>query len=451
MEKSQIIVGLDIGTTKVCAIVGKKNDFGKIDIFGLGKTEPKDAILRGQVINIDRTVDAIKYAVSEASEKSGVDIKSVYVGIAGQHIKSLHHRGQITRHNGEDPINQADIDRLNEDMHKVVLEPGEQIIHVFPQDYIVDNERGIKEPKGIAGVRLEGNFHLITGHVHAINNIYRCIKLAGLEPAGLILEPVASADAVLNEDEKESGVVLVDIGGGTTDLAIFQEGILRHTAVIPLGGEIITQDIKNGCSVMYKDANKMKLKFGSALATETKDYEIITIPVPRGRTPKEISMKNLALIIEARCREIFDLIYYEMRSSGFDKKMMSGIVLTGGGALLKHLTQLVEYRTGLDARIGFPTEHLAGGLIQDVKSPMYSTCIGLVINGFKDTEAHPPVKPVEEPIIIERPIFEKPQVEEPIVTKEEEEEPPKTGGIVGHLLTKVKKWMQDDQVDFKSY
>lgn len=422
MKDSQIIVGLDIGTTKIAAIVGAKADYGKINILGVGRCETKDAVLRGVVINIDRTVEAIRVAIDEASRKSNVDIEVVHVGIAGQHIKSLHHRGQITRDNSQDEINQTDIDRLNEDMHKIVLDPGEEIIHVIPQDYIVDNERGIKEPIGMAGVRLEGNFHIITGQVTAAKNIDRCVTKAGLQVADLVLEPIASSEAVLSEEEKEAGVALIDIGGGTTDIAIFQDGIIRHTAVIPLGGEIITNDIKEGCNVMKKQAEAMKVKFGHALANEAKENEIISIPGLRGRDPREISVKNLSHIIQARVEEIFEHVYFEIKSSGFEKKLQGGIVLTGGGSQLKHLPQLVEYVTGLNTRIGFPVEHLGKGMIQEVRSPMYATGIGLVLHGIN----HPKNKRVS--------------------TENTTQKQSKT--IFKDFISKTKEWLKDEQNDF---
>jgi cell division protein FtsA len=417
MKEKEIIVGLDIGTTKIATIVGERADAGKINIMGVGLTETRDAVSRGVVVNINRTVDAIQHAVSEASRKSNVNIKVVHVGIAGQHIKCLHHRGQITRNNGEDEINQADLDRLIQDMHKVVLDPGEEIIHILPQDYIVDNERGIKDPIGISGVRLEGNFHIITGQITATKNIDRCVTKANLEVEELVLEPIASAEAVLSEEEKEAGVALIDIGGGTTDIAIFQDGIIRHTAVIPLGGEIITGDIKEGCNVMIKQAEMMKVKFGSALANEARDNEIISIPGIRGRDPREISVKNLAHIIQARMEEIFEHVHFEIKSSGFEKKLQGGIVLTGGGSQLKHLPQLVEYVTGIDARVGYPTEHLSKGLITEVRNPMYATGIGLVLHGAK--------KPVS-------------------TANEQKTEKIKNSGI----LSRVKGWLADGQDDF---
>jgi cell division protein FtsA len=381
MENKEIVVGLDIGTTKICVIVGRRNEFGKIDILGMGKSE-SEGVSRGVVTNIQKTVDAIKDAVAQASARSNVDIKVVHVGIAGQHIKSLRHRGIIVRANGEDEIAQVDVDRLDEDMHRLVMTPGEEIIHVIPQEYIVDSESGIKDPIGMAGVRLEGNFHIITGQITAAKNIHRCVNKAGLSVADLILEPIASCEAVLTDEEKEAGVALIDIGGGTTDIAIFQDGIIRHTAVIPFGGNIITEDIKEGCAVMRKQAEALKVKFGCALADEARENEIISIPGLRGRDPREISVKNLSYIIQARVEEIFEHVYYEIKCSGYEKKLIAGIVITGGGAQLKHLAQLVEYVTGLDARIGYPNEHLSQGMVEEVKSPMYSTGIGLTLKGF---------------------------------------------------------------------
>ncbi len=382
MQNGKIIVGLDIGTTKVCAIVGRFNEFGKVDVLGMGRAESL-GVSRGVVSNINKTVDAIKKAVDEASEKSGVDVQRVHVGIAGQHIKSLQHRGIIVRSDVENEIDDNDLRKLAADMHKLAIPPGDRILHVLPQEYTVDNEPGIKEPVGMNGVRLEGNFHVITASVNAAKNIYKCVQLAGLEVGDLVLEPLASSDAVLTQEELEAGVALVDIGGGTTDIAIFHDGIIRHTAVIPYGGNVITDDIKEGCNVMKDHAELLKVKFGSALAEETKANEIITIPGLRGREPKEIGMKNLAHIIQARVEEIFELVYCEIKNSGLEKKLIGGIVITGGGAQLKHITHLVEFITGLDARVGYPHEHLAKGMVEEVKSPMYATGIGLLIKGLK--------------------------------------------------------------------
>lgn len=381
MESSNIIVGLDIGTTKIAAIVGRRADHGKIEILGYGKTE-SIGVKRGMVSNIENTVQSIRKAVDEAEQKSDAEIKYVNVGIAGQHIKSLQHRGSLIRENNEDEISQKDIDSLLNSMYNLNMSPGDEIIDVIPQDYIIDNEQGIRYPIGMLGNSLEANFHIIVGQTTAAKNIYKCVKKAGLEVVDLILEPIASANAVLSEEEKEAGVVLVDIGGGTTDLAIFQDGIIRHTAVIPLGGDILTEDVKEGCSIIRKHAEELKVKFGSALANENKDEEIVAIPGLRGRPPKEISLKNLASIIQARMEEIIEHIYYEIKNSGFEKKLIAGIVLTGGGAMLNHIAQLTEFMTGMDTRIGHPNEHLDKNTPEEMASPMFATGIGLVIEGL---------------------------------------------------------------------
>lgn len=389
-KENPIVVGLDIGTTKICVTVGRRSEYDKIEILGIGKAESL-GVSRGVVANIQKTVSSIMKAVEEASAQSNVDIKVVNVGIAGQHIKSLQHRGILTRKD-DNEIERRDIERLIEDMYKLVLPPGEEIIHVLPQEFTVDNEPGIKDPIGMAGRRMEANFHIISGHVSAVRNIKRCVEYASLEASELVLEPLASSEAVLSDEEKDAGVVLVDIGGGTTDVAIFHEGIIRHTAVIPLGGNIVTEDIKVGCSVLRNQAELLKIRFGSALADENKENEIISVPGLRGREAKEISVKNLAYIIQARMEEIIEHVYYEIKSSGYERKLIGGIVITGGGAQLKHLLQLVEYVTGLDCRIGMPNEHLAKNEVlqksvyDELKSPLYATGIGLLIKGIEAIE-----------------------------------------------------------------
>ncbi len=382
MENDKIVVGLDIGTTKICAIVGRKNEFGKLEVLGMGKAE-SDGVIRGIVTNIDKTVNAIEKAVKEAEDQSGIDIRVVNVGIAGQHIKSSIHHGSITRSSNDDEITIEDISRLTNDMYRIVIPPGSQIIHVMPQDYTVDYEDGIKDPVGMSGVKLEADFHVITAHTNAINNINKCVRRAGLEIEHLILEPLASSIAVLSEEEKEAGICLIDIGGGTTDIAIFHDNIIRHTAVIPFGGNIITSDIKQGCMVMQHQAELLKTKFGKAIGEEASPNEIVSIPGIRNRPPKEISVRNLANIIEARMEEIIELAHAEIITSGFENKLAGGIVITGGGAQLNSLKQLVEYMTGMDARIGYPNEHLGKGKVDVVKSPMYATSVGLVLSGFR--------------------------------------------------------------------
>lgn len=381
---SELVVGLDLGTTKIAAIVGRKNEFGKVEILGIGKAESL-GVNRGVVVNIEQTVASIKTAVTIPADKANVDIGEVIVGIAGQHIKSMQHRGMITRQSLDDEVNQKDIDNLIDNMHRLVMSPGEEIIHVIPQEYIIDSESGIKNPIGHAGIRLEGNFHIITGQVSAVKNIFKCVDRAGLMTVDLHLEPLASADAVLSDEEKEAGVVLVDIGGGTTDVAIFYDGIIRHTAVIPFGGNIITDDIKEGCGIIKTQAEQLKVKFGSSLAQENQENEIISIPGLRGRPHKEISVKFLAQIIQARMEEILEFVLFEIKSSGYERKLAAGIVVTGGGSLLKHLPQLVMLTTGMDCRIGTPNEHLAGN-DDELKNPLYATGVGLVMKGIEKYE-----------------------------------------------------------------
>ncbi|MDX2191026.1 MAG: cell division protein FtsA [Bacteroidota bacterium] len=389
MDTDKIEVGLDIGTTKICVIAGRRNEFGKLEILGMGKAV-SEGVTRGMVTNIDKTVESIKTAIKEAEENAGLDIAEVSIGIAGQHIRSSKHHGVIMRSNPENVINVEDVERLNNDMYKIVIPPGCNIIHVMPQDYTVDYTEGIKDPVGMVGSRLEADYHIITSQTAAINNINRCVQKAGAELGkkeftckNLILEPLASSLAVLTDEEMEAGIALVDIGGGTTDIAIFHENIIRHTAVIPFGGNIITADIKQGCTLMHQQAEQLKTKFGAALAQETSPNEIISIPGLRNRPAKEISVKTLAQIIQARMEEMIEMVYAEIIASGFQKKLAGGLVITGGGSLLKHVQHLFELKTGMDARIGYPNEHLGKCKIDSVKSPMYATSIGLVLAGFQ--------------------------------------------------------------------
>jgi cell division protein FtsA len=435
-KSSPIVVGLDIGTTKICVIVGRRSKNGKIEVLGIGKAESA-GVTRGMVSNIDKTVQGILQAVDVAGSQSNVEIRIVNVGIAGQHIKSLQHRGLITRRDLNTEIGRKDIDKLIEDMYNLVMPPGEEIIHVLPQEFTVDNEPGIKDPIGMSGVRLEANFHIISGQVTAIKNIVKCVTKAQLESQELILEPLASSESVLSDEEKEAGVVLVDIGGGTTDVAIFHEGIIRHTAVIPFGGNSITEDIREGCAVMRNIAEQLKVRFGSALADENKENEIVCVPGLRGRDAKEISVKNLAYIIQARIEEIIEHVYYEIKSSGYEKKLIAGIVITGGGAQLKHLSQLVEYVTGLDCRIGYPNEHLAKNEVlpkatyEELQSPTFATGIGLLIKGIQKMEynnmavSHQPAARTEKAKYTDERKF----------------------GLLGKILETGKKFIKDDIKD----
>src|SRR5690554_6918183 len=413
MEYKDIAVGLDIGTTKIVAMIGRYNEYGKVEILGVGKAKSL-GVHRGVVNNITQTIQSIQQAVEIAESTSGMKISDVVVGIAGQHIRSLQHSDYITRSNEEEVITNKDIDSLCNQVHKLVMLPGEEIIHVLPQDFKVDGQSEIKEPVGMYGNRLEANFHVVVGQIFSIRNIGKCVKSSGLELSGITLEPLASANAVLSQEEKEAGVALIDIGGGTTDLAIFKDGIIRHTAVISLGGNVITEDIKEGCSIIEEQAEMLKIKFGSAWPGENKENEIVSIPGLRGREPKEITLKNLSKIIHARVVEIIEQVYLEIKNYGHEeqkKKLIAGIVLTGGGAQLKHLKQLVEYITGMDTRIGYPNEHLAGDSDGDITSPQFATAVGLVMDGLKRQERKKAEKIIEEAV-----------ENEAVVEDEEEEE-----------------------------
>lgn len=386
-SEQPIIVGLDIGTTKIAAIAGRKNEFGKLDILGFGRAN-SNGVKHGQVLNIDETIKAIRMALDNCyASNPNLAICEVYVGIAGHHIKSLQTRGDIVRHDNNEEITQREIDQLIADQFKTYIPAGDQIIDVIPQEFTVDNFQNIPNPIGYGGVKVGANFHIITGDKNAIRNINRAVEKSGLHTKDLVLQPLASASAVMGNEDLEAGVAIVDIGGGTTDLAVFYEGILKHTAVIPFGGENITNDIKTGLGVLRTQAEQMKVQFGSALSNEAKTNAFITIPGLRGMPAKEISVKNLANIIQARMSEIMDFVSYHLKQVGLDNRMLNGgIVLTGGGSQLKHLIQLTEYVTGLNARIGFPTEHLAGGHIEELAKPTYSTCIGLILKGYSDYE-----------------------------------------------------------------
>ena len=431
-NKSEIVVGLDIGTTKITVIIGKKDEYGKLEILGTGKAI-SNGVSRGVVANIDKTVDSIKIAVEDAEKESGITIEEVYVGIAGQHIKSLQHRGEMVRDDIDEEITKSDLDKLDNNMFKLVTIPGEEVIHVIPQEYTVDGEDFIQDPKGMAGVHIEANFHIITAKSAAVKNIIRCVTKAGLKPKDLILEPFASAEAVLDNDELQEGVCLVDIGGGTTDIAIFLDGIIRHTAVIPFGGNVITKDIKQGIQILEKQAEMLKVKFGSAMSSSTKENVIVSIPGLRTKDPKEVSVKNLSAVIESRMKEIIDLVNYQIKSSGYFDKLMTGIVLTGGGSQLRNLPQLFSYITGKEVRIGLPNEHLGKDSKDLIKSPIYSTGVGLVQKGFED---------VDWKNVVGVPISNNSELpEEPPIT------PKSKSGIGGKLKQMLEDWFSDDEIN----
>lgn len=441
MDSQEYAVGLDIGTTKIVAMIGRKNEYGKLEILGVGRSKSL-GVHRGVVNNITQTIQSIQQAVDQAEAVSGIKIKAVTVGIAGQHIRSLQHSDYITRGDSEEVINQTDIDTLCGQVHKLVMLPGEEIIHVLPQEYKIDGQIEIKEPIGMYGGRLEANFHVVVGQVASIKNIYRCVKSADLDLKKITLEPLASADAVLSQEEKEAGVALIDIGGGTTDLAIFKDGIIRHTAVIALGGNIITDDIKAGCSIIEKQAELLKTKFGSAWPGENKENEIVSIPGLRGREPKEITLKNLSKIIHARVIEILETVFVEIKNYGHDdpkKQLIAGVVLTGGGSQLKHIKQLAEYVTGMPSRIGYPNEHLAGDSDAESTSPVFATAVGLVMKGLEDSylDAKLEEQPVEE--VIEEVPNELEDINEVVKSKEEAEK----RGFFENWTTKLKDFLDN--------
>lgn len=380
-QKSNYVAAIDIGTTKIVSLIGQVNENERLEVLGMSKTVSK-GVKRGVVLNIEETVTAIRQTVDDAQKQAGVQFSDVFVGIAGQHIKSIKNRGYINLGSDRDEITQVDIDALIKDMYKIPIELGEEIIHVLPQNFIVDSETGVKNPVGMSGRRLEANFHIVIGQIASAKNIEKCVNRVGMRVNQLILEPLASSAAVLTDDEKEAGVALVDIGGGTTDVAVFYDDSIRHTAVIPFGGNVVTKDIKEGCKILHRQAEALKTQFGSALGDLAPEDKVVTIPGINGREPKEISFKNLAYIIQMRMEEIIDAVMFEIENSGCMDKLSAGMVLTGGGALLKHLAQLVRFQTGMDVRIGYPIEYLAGENNHEINKPQYATSVGLLLKGW---------------------------------------------------------------------
>jgi cell division protein FtsA len=383
----EIIVGLDIGTTKVCTVVASMDELGKFNILGVGRS-PSDGLTRGVVTNIDKTVRSIQSAVSEAEARSGIKIQSVIVGIAGDHIQSFQSRGVIAISGMENEITQADVNRLIEDTKRVALPSDRRIIHVMPQEFIIDGQDGVSDPVGMSGVRLEANVHIITGLVTAAQNIYKCVQRAGLHIGDMVLEPLASSYAVLDEEEKEVGIAMLDVGGGTTDLAVFEDRTIRYTAVIPIAGSQVTNDIRKGLGVLTEQAEKLKCQYGFAYLPGVLDDDPITIPGIGGRPPLEIDKKLLAQIIQPRMEEIFEIAAMEIKRSGYARHLSAGVVLTGGGSLIKGAADLAREVLGLPVKIGIPGGFSAG-LVKEIENPIYSTCVGLVLHGLKHKEKTP--------------------------------------------------------------
>lgn len=380
-QQDKVVVGLDIGTTKVCAVVASIDPQDRIHILGVGKA-PSDGLNRGVVVNIDKTVNAIQAAVEQAQLASGIQVESVNVGIAGDHIRSMRSKGVITINNRDNEITIDDVDRLLEDCQRIMLPTDQQIIHVIPQEFVVDGQDGISHPVGMSGMRMEAEVHIITGLVSAAKNLYRCVERAGYEVADIILEPLASSYSVLDDEEKEAGVVLVDIGGGTTDVAVFQDNTIRHTAVIAIAGKKVTDDIRVGLSVLDDQAEKLKHRHGEAYIEMIEDDEAITVPGIAGRPPKEITKSILGKIIQARMEEILEIVAIEIKRSGYADSLSAGVVLSGGGSLISNVCPLANEVLGMDAKIGKPLG-LSGGLTEEVNNPIYATGVGLVMHAIK--------------------------------------------------------------------
>jgi cell division protein FtsA len=376
-----IVVGVDIGTTKVCAVVAAEDDLGRVNILGMGVSE-SHGLNRGVVVNIDKTVAAVQEAIHEAERAAGVEVRSVIVGIAGDHVQSFQSRGVVAISNRNGEITQQDVQRLLEDTMHVAMPADREILHVIPQEFIVDGQDGVADPVGMSGVRLEANVHIITGLVTAAKNIYRCIEKAGYEVADLVLEPLASSFSVLHEDEKEVGVALIDIGGGTTDIAVFEDNTIRHTAVIAVAGDKVTDDIRKGLGVMRDQAEQLKRQFGTALVDMAAPNEEITIPGIGGRPEKSIGRDTLAQVIQPRIEEILEIAAIEIKRSGYARHLSVGCVLTGGGALVPGTADLAAEVLGMEARIGRPMG-LGGGLVEEVSDPKFATGVGLVLYGMR--------------------------------------------------------------------
>ena len=385
--EDKIIAGLDIGSTKICAIVGRMNPDETLEILGIGKC-PCKGVERGVIANLDRTAEAIRLAKQEAENQSGIDIQVVNVGIAGKHIRTQPEFGSITRQSDEEVISVDDINHLATDMYRTVTPDGTEIIHVIPQEYTVNFQTGIKDPVGRRGIKLGANFNIITAHTEAVSNLRRCLKMVNLEMENLLLESIAAGMAVANEEEKEAGVAIIDIGGDTTEIAVYYENILRYTGAVPFGGNVITRDIQQGCNIMPHQAELLKVRHGKALAEQASTAEIVVIQGIRGNSAKEISVHNLSQIIQARAEEIVEFVYVELVKSGYHKKLGAGIVLTGGGANLQFLKELFEATTGLQTRLGNPSEYLnlASQHLSHLKKPEFATATGLVLAGFRASD-----------------------------------------------------------------
>lgn len=441
-HESNIIAAIDIGTTKIVAAAGRRMPNGQISVLGIEQIN-SSGVKRGVILNIEETVSSIRKVIQALEQRLGVKIVNVFVGIAGQHIRSMQNK-VYTYIDPNMEIKLKDVDTLYKDNERMYMEPGLRILHIIPQDYCVDQETGVKSPIGMSGRKFEGNFHIVMASEASLQNVHKCITRAGLHLQELMLEPLASARSTITNEEKEIGVVLVDIGGGTTDVAVFHDGILRHTAVIPLGGHVVTNDIKEGCSVLPKQAESLKVNYGSALGDMAREDMVITLPgVSHGWESKEISCKTLSYIIQARMEEIIDFVCHEIEASGYFDKVGAGVVLTGGGALMKNLPNLFKFRSGLDVRLGRPNLFA----VDDnslVDHPACATAVGLLLCGFESRNA----RIVEMPKLFDEPVVEKP-VEAPVkqsVKKsvKEEGKKNKVGGLFATLFEGLENFVSYD-------
>ncbi len=376
-----IYVGLDIGTTKVCAIVASVNSNNEINILGIGKCK-SEGLTRGVITHIDKTTASIRAAIQEAEQQSGTKIQSVVVGIAGDHVQSFQSRGVVAISGAEQEITQADVNRLIDDTKKVALPSDRKILHVIPQEFIVDGQDGVYDPVGMSGVRMEASVHIITGLVSAAQNILRCVQRAGVSVSDIVLEPIASSDAVLDKEEKEVGVALIDIGGGTTDLAVFEDRTIRHTAVIGIAGSKVTDDVRRGLGILTDQAEQLKVHYGHTHLPSLVDNEPITVPGIGGRDPLQFDKKILCQIIQPRMEEILEIASLEIKRSGYQKHLSAGVVLTGGGSLVKGTSDLAREVLGMPVKIGIP-RGFHGGFVREIENPMFATGVGLVHHAIK--------------------------------------------------------------------
>ena len=399
VETENMIVGLDIGTSKVVAIVGKRKMDGTIEVVGIG-SHPSRGLKRGVVVNIETTVQAIQRAVEEAELMAGCRIHSVYAGIAGSHIKSLNSHGIVAIRDRE--VTQADIDRVIDAAQAVAIPADQKILHILPQEFVIDSQEGIKEPMGMSGVRLEAKVHLVTCAVNAAQNIEKCVKRCGLEVDDIILEQLASSHAILTEDEKELGVCVVDIGGGTTDIAVFTGGAIRHTAVIPIAGDQVTNDIAMALRTPTQNAEEIKIKYACALTQLAGADETIKVPSVGDRAPRDLSRQALAEVVEPRYEELFTLVQSELRRSGFEDLIPAGIVITGGSSTMEGVVELAEEIFHMPVRLACP--QAVSGMTEEVNNPIYATGVGLLIHGFRqmDLGRAPVLKGEDAPSLFER-------------------------------------------------